>query len=193
MASSTYNPNIPQPTDQISLSQPQILTNFSQLNVLYSNDHVAWNATNTNSRGQHIKITFNAPLSMDPNQVATIASLYTKTVTNTELFFQNGNTSANVFQLTNLVPTSGNDGNSGTYSVFVSPWGLKYFYGKTASINGTKFLTLSGSIFGSTIYTGQATSTGGSVSCGISITASSNSFAIITSGNIQVYWMVVTN
>lgn len=39
----TYDPNIPQPADLISVSQVDILRNFQQLNIVYGADHYAYN------------------------------------------------------------------------------------------------------------------------------------------------------
>lgn len=54
----TFDPNIPQPEDDMSLSQGDLLTNFSDLNIVYgsSGDHVALNAAT--DRGKHKKVTF---------------------------------------------------------------------------------------------------------------------------------------
>lgn len=53
----TYNPNIPQGTDNISSSQAQIQTNFNQVNVQYGQDHVAFNTGSGNGTGFHKKVT----------------------------------------------------------------------------------------------------------------------------------------
>jgi hypothetical protein len=42
----SYNPNIPQPTDNISVSQGQILTNFTQLNQVFT-----FNSSTTGATG----------------------------------------------------------------------------------------------------------------------------------------------
>lgn len=54
----TFDPNIPQANDDISVSQGDLLTNFTDLNTVYgsSGDHVALNATT--NRGKHKKVTF---------------------------------------------------------------------------------------------------------------------------------------
>lgn len=54
----TYNPNIPQPIDDMSVSQGDLLTNFGDLNTVYgsSGDHVALDAAS--NRGKHKKVTF---------------------------------------------------------------------------------------------------------------------------------------
>jgi|GEM_PF-2304284 len=54
----TYNPDIPQPNDDMSLSQGDLLTNFTDLNNVYgvNGDHVAFDAAA--DRGKHNKTTF---------------------------------------------------------------------------------------------------------------------------------------
>lgn len=54
----TYNPNIPQPTDTLSASQPQLLTNFSQLGSIFAIDHVPYTNGTVGDRGKHNKLTF---------------------------------------------------------------------------------------------------------------------------------------
>lgn len=53
----TYSPNIPQPGDDPSQSQPLILANFQQLNIQYgtAGDHIEWTASSQN--GKHKKVT----------------------------------------------------------------------------------------------------------------------------------------
>lgn len=55
MAALTYYNNIPQPTDQPSVSQPQILTNFASIQSLVDQDHIDFAATNA---GKHNQVTF---------------------------------------------------------------------------------------------------------------------------------------
>jgi len=52
----TFNPAIPQPTDDMSDSQGDLLINFGQLNTVFSEDHVAFNASS--DKGKHKKVTF---------------------------------------------------------------------------------------------------------------------------------------
>lgn len=49
-----YTPNIPQATDQISQSQPQILENFTGINTLIAVDHATFASANA---GFHNKVT----------------------------------------------------------------------------------------------------------------------------------------
>lgn len=52
----TYNPSIPQAEDDMSVSQGDLLTNFGELNTVYSEDHVALDASA--NKGKHKKASF---------------------------------------------------------------------------------------------------------------------------------------
>jgi len=52
----TYNPSIPQPIDDMSDSQSDLLTNFGELNTVFGEDHEAFNAAV--NKGKHKKVTF---------------------------------------------------------------------------------------------------------------------------------------
>jgi hypothetical protein len=97
----SYNPNIPQASDLISQSQPQLLTNFSQLDTAFAVDHTAFSVAS--QQGQHKQVTLQAPLGSDPNQTTPIATIYSKaspTTTTSDLYYQSGVLSSNVVQLT---------------------------------------------------------------------------------------------
>lgn len=89
----TYNAAIPQSTDLISNSQPQILANFSQLNTQYLADHDGFNTGSGNGSGMHDQVTFlanQAAPSLTRNGVAGVSGLYANTDgSNSQLFFQN--------------------------------------------------------------------------------------------------------
>lgn len=117
----TYNPNIPQSTDNISVSQGNLLTNFQQINALYGTnsagagvpgaDHVAFNDATSANRGLHKKVTF-TNVTADPSNLIGYPNsiLYTKTFGsspnfNLELYFSEYRQNAGSGQLINLVPT----------------------------------------------------------------------------------------
>ena len=54
----TYNANIPQGTDNISVSQAQILANFGQINSQFGIDHTPFNTGTGNGDGFHKKVTW---------------------------------------------------------------------------------------------------------------------------------------
>ncbi len=60
----TYNPAIPQPTNLISASQPQVLTNFAQLNTQFGVDHSPFYTGSGNGTGLHKKVTSPAQASV---------------------------------------------------------------------------------------------------------------------------------
>lgn len=70
----TYNPNIPQGTDNISVSQGQILTNFTLLNSYYGRDHYAF--TDGVYPGYHQQV--NLPNSNPPVVILNGALFYAK-------------------------------------------------------------------------------------------------------------------
>jgi len=121
----TFTPGIPLATDKPSISRAQINTNFTQLNTVFNEDHITFNATT--GRGEHQKITFNSVVA-DPGLGDPKASLYIKSDgTDSQLFFENYNntTGANVQrQLSNLTVTS-----AGTNYGYTTPWGQIYNWG----------------------------------------------------------------
>ena len=129
-----YNAGIPQPTDNIStVSQAQLLENFTQLNTQFSEDHVAFTATTGN--GYHAKVTFNDVLGLDPGLSTPIASLYTKAdaAGTSQLFFENDDitTGTNIVRQITNIPVNG-----GTTKYVTTPMGLIYQFGPV-TINTT--------------------------------------------------------
>jgi len=95
----TYSPNIPQPTDDPSDSQPLILINFQQLKSIFNSDHVTWDDATVANRGQHKQISL-VDVVANPNLASPKSSVYTKTVgTQNQLFFQNNSAASDVYQL----------------------------------------------------------------------------------------------
>lgn len=134
----TYNPAIPQATDTISASQPPILTNFSQLDVLFGKDHVPYTFATQTARGRHLQVTFNALLIADPGLTKPIASLYTKGPVGgpAQLYFQNDTPAASVFQLTGL-PFAASNILAVSSGGFVTPGGgVKVCWGRTNAGDG---------------------------------------------------------
>jgi hypothetical protein len=94
----TYNPNIPQGSDNLSLSRVQILNNFSQLNILFDKDHYSWNDPTSANRGYHRQITFpSTPTIVPPTGTASI--LYPKLISGVPvLYFDNVNGSSSIWR-----------------------------------------------------------------------------------------------
>jgi hypothetical protein len=75
----SYQPNIPQSNQLLSLSQLDLLTNFQQLNTIFGNvDHVAYYPATSNS-GKHNKSTYVQQAS-DPSTAAAEGAVYTKSI-----------------------------------------------------------------------------------------------------------------
>ena len=114
----TFNPNIPQAGDVPSLSQGQLLTNFTALNTVFGVDHLAFNAVDG---GEHQQVTLNSVIA-DPGLADPKCSLYIKTVAgDSELFFEKYDNAAAanlVQQMTNLTVTT-----VGTNYGYTTPWG----------------------------------------------------------------------
>jgi len=93
-----YN-DTPLPTETPSASQNLLRQNFNQIATSYNTDHVA--LTSAVNIGQHKQVTLANVLAADPNQIAPVCSVYTKTASGSpNLFFQNGALAANAIQLT---------------------------------------------------------------------------------------------
>ena len=132
----SYVPTIPKDTDQPTLSQGQMLTNFGQLNTLFDIDHVTFDDATVADRGEHNKITFNDVLGADPGVVDPKCKLYTKNdaATKRQLFFQNPDL---ISQLTNLTVVT-----VGTNYGVTTPWGLIINWGSTIIAGGSADSTL---------------------------------------------------
>ena len=88
----SYNPSIPQPDDLISVSQGEIQTNFSELNTVFTQDHVEYDNATTADRGKHKQSTYTELVNPDePTTVAnesTIWAIEGPTSTQTELYMR---------------------------------------------------------------------------------------------------------
>ena len=99
----SYHPNIPQANDDPSVSQGDMLDNFTKLNSDFSVNHVPFTAGG--NKGFHTLVQFPTVQATDPAVAGTSSVLYPKAgPTDTELFFRNVN---NIFQLTNLPAVNG--------------------------------------------------------------------------------------
>jgi len=70
----TYNPNIPQPADKISVSQNALLENFQQLNTAFGIDHLNYNDGN---QGKHTVVNLSVQAG-DPVTPLNFLALYSK-------------------------------------------------------------------------------------------------------------------
>jgi hypothetical protein len=118
----SYNASIPQATDSPSQSQSQILTNFTQLNTIFGENHIKFDAGSGN--GEHTLVTFNDVLAAHAAPASPKTLLYTKTSSGKqELFFENDTV---ISQLTGLTAVLGANG---TYTF---PGGLTIKWGNAS-------------------------------------------------------------
>lgn len=73
----TFNPDIPQSTDDISQSQGEILINFQEINTRLQNDHIAITNATPADRIKHKQVTFHENQT-DPNLSYPESMAYTK-------------------------------------------------------------------------------------------------------------------
>lgn len=188
----TYN-DTPLPTQRPSDSQSQIRDNFTQISNSYGTDHVPFTGS---TQGYHKKVTFNDVAS--PSAPAGSQSVIYTTLVNAipQLFFQNASqtvqitgTGASDFVTGSITGTGG-----GTYYLFSSPFGIKFFMGNVGTATGSQNYDLVGNSFGSIIYTAVA-SCFGSGGIGISITPSTNStsFNVQRASSAPARFLVITN
>lgn len=109
-----YLSNIPQPIDNLSTSQGQMLANFGVLNSFYGMDHFPY--TDATHTGFHKQVTFN-DVAAPGAQTAPSSISYTKTVGTTpqeELFFKNSKYETQITSNGNAIwkgsPVSATDG-----------------------------------------------------------------------------------
>lgn len=188
----TYN-DTPLPTQTPAASQSLIRDNFNQISNSYGTDHVEFTGS---TQGYHKKVSFNDVASPSaPSNPQSV--LYTSLVNSIpQLFYRNSSqtvqitgTGASDFVSGSITGTGG-----GTYYLFSSPFGIRFFMGFVGSATGSQNYNLVGNSFGSTIYTAVA-SCFGSSGIGISITpsTSSTSFNIQRAANAPAYFLVITN
>ena len=93
----SFNPNIPQPGDNLSTSQGQMLVNFTQLNEQYSADHDGFDTIE--STGLHNQVTFTETQTA-PSLSSGVSGIYSNLSNSlAQLFFQN---STQNFQITGI-------------------------------------------------------------------------------------------
>ena len=120
-----YNDNIPNSGDLVSMSQGQIKANFQGIDSTvfgFARNHVA--LTDGTNGGLHKRVDYQAAVG-DPTLGAFVSSLYPKGGS-VDLFYKNASA---VYQLTNLPITT-----SGGSHFVVTPWGLKFSWGKISSV-----------------------------------------------------------
>ena len=128
----TFNPNIPQSTDIPSQSQAQFLTNFTQLNTVFGQDHVTFNDATSANRGKHDQSTY-IDQGSDPATSSNEIALYSKALSGVSTLYMRKESSGTVVQLSGVDPSAASSG-----TTFL-PGGLVLKWGTSASVsnNGT--------------------------------------------------------
>lgn len=137
---SSYNPNVPQPGDFLSISQGNLLTNFQALDNSFAIDHSGFSATANN--GQHKQVTL-YQVETDPTLTFPESMIYSKNTgatpnRTTNLYYatQPETGSEVIYQLTglpiNTFVNGGAGGGNGNY--IVTPWGITVLWGNTNSV-----------------------------------------------------------
>jgi len=96
----SYNPNIPQAGDFTSVTQKQILTNFSNINTQFAFDHVGFLDAVDIDRGKHNKITL-PEQSVDPTTAADDNTIYSKVSSGQTDLFSRDESDGTVIKWTN--------------------------------------------------------------------------------------------
>jgi hypothetical protein len=143
-----YNNNIPQPGDNLSTSQGQILSNFFSANSIFGKNHYAFNDTSGNA-GFHSTITLveqTSPLAPLADQIAIYAQA-NATSGKTRLFMQQENTGG-VIQMSTVDPTntpSANGCSGQTFLPGTSAGAYLFQFGSATwnNISGTVTVTFS--------------------------------------------------
>lgn len=190
-----YNNNIPQPNDELSVSQPQILANFAEISTAFNLNHVNFNA---NGEGKHAFVEMPNQSTVPFTPPVTIANevgLYCNSSTFTnqpELFFikQNGSTAPAPLNAANgYEVTSSNYINEGGWTRL--PSGIMLQWGTFASFSGTatKTLPASASIpFYNVIYQVLVTSQGltGGIPINCAVTTITQPTNVPTAGGFTI-------
>lgn len=183
-----FNSNIPQATDQLSVSQGQILGNFGSLNTWVNVDHTGLNAGNA---GQHNKVTFPlqamAPAFGGSDGLFSLNYTGTSTVGELWLNHRNGNQypiSASILSTSPSLASNSNGwcyGSSGTVLV----------WGRSNVVVGSNAINIS-AVFGTLAASFNAVITPDTTFSQLTITALSNTTLTVQSSAISICrWFVI--
>ena len=193
-----FTPNIPQPGDFPSESQPLLLANAQYLAGTASKgllkDHDMTLDTSNATDGMHKQITFNSNQAT-PGFVGGVSVLYTNTANGQSQMFFNNNAAVNV-QVTGFKPAAGLDlavpTSAAAAGVTSLPGGLLLQWGFTALIsNGTVItfpVAFSGAGYNVQI-SARGVAPGGSIFV-TNIAAADWTFGISV-GSAQIYWTAI--
>ncbi len=188
----SYNVNIPQITDPILQSQPQIRTNFQIINNAFADNHLGL-TKNQDFSGMHNVLTLR-PQTIDPATSATQIAIYNKLVSTIPEMFFRPNNSQTPIQLT--YPSIKVDSTNTQYSFVAGPF--VFYFGFIANPTNGQVVNLSP---GTTLldvdiiidsYKGSPTA----VAMAIPINIAGNSFTIKTqvfsgSTTFNIFYMAI--
>jgi hypothetical protein len=191
-----YNPSIPQPTDNLSTSQGQMLNNFTQLNNIFDFDHYTWNDATVGNRGLHRQIHFPATTSQAA-QAGTASVLYSKAVSGvSSLYFDNAVGSSAVWRggaANGLVGLT--TGGTLSNGLMTMPNGLIFQWGFNGGISDGSSISFP-TPFPNNCFNISLTGLRGNNqirSLWVNQSFSRTSFVVQTSTTLTVMWMAVGN
>lgn len=129
----TYNPNVPQATDLISVSQGDLLTNFQQIGTVFDVDHVALDNATSANRGKHDKSTYVEQAS-DPTTSANEVAVYSKDNGSgaSDLYLRR-ESNGNVIRMSSGTPTASQNGYSFLPGGILIQWGRSTIAGSAST------------------------------------------------------------
>lgn len=173
----TFQPNIPQPTDLISVSQDDILQNFQSIDAAWNINHVDFNAT---GEGKH-KYVEMPNQSSDPAGSANQFTIFSKVSGGgqSEIFYKR-NAEATAYQLTGKNPSAAASG----YTFLPGAMLMQWAFLTGASKNDGAAIVFP-TAFGATPYSLQLTASRNGISVNVlnATSVTSTGFTLRTSSN----------
>lgn len=193
----TFDPNIPRPTDFLSTSQSNLLTNNQAIDASFNVDHTKFSDTTTHN-GQHQQVTLyegrlSPVLSFPASMLYTLTSGITPNQANSLWFSTTPETgSQSNFQLTNLNIVSGsNTGTAGGNLNYIdTPWNLRLYFGTTASFSSNNRTVIFPTAF-STILFSTATANNAAGTTIVTCLQQLSTLNLGTSNNSSVNWSAI--
>lgn len=124
-----YKGNIPQPTDKLSASQPEILENYNQLGLLFAIDHASLTDATVANRGKHEQATL-LHKAADASTAAGEGAIYTVMDGTTQYLRYREESDGTVYNLA----TGGTDSIVFAYATIHTTWGGAFSIAKQRNI-----------------------------------------------------------
>lgn len=193
---SIYNNSIPNPGDQLDISQPQLLQNFQQLDITMGVDHFDFSDGTVNN-GKHNQVTLPEKASA-PTTAEDEIALYSQEAGMSAEFFLRRESDGEEVQLSNGIPISGTAGQT------FLPGGLLMKWGREANSSSATYIVTypvggDNKVFSAEPYSIQVTGIRASSSPGTNTDAwvvtgfSATGFTIFNNGthNFGYLWMAI--